>query len=202
MKDSRLFRVLALSAAALGAFAVGCHGDRSVAPVDGPAEVPTGTPAGAPTRNLSALVPAGSVQSAIQQEPTAADGSITFVVRVMAQGVGVSAYQGAVTFVPGVFQLVSITAPPGRGEEVFAVNPGEFAAGRIRFAACAATTFVGTDVGDGVEAFRFTVRTLGSVASANLASTLSVVGLETGVGLAAERLLASPAVLGTTAAVR
>ena len=169
----------------MGVFAAGCHGDRPVAPAGSPSGVPGGTPADAPGGNLSALVPNGSVQTAIQQQPTAPDGSITFVVTVMAQGVGVSAYQGSVTFVPGVLQLVSVTTPQGSDNEVHAVNAADFAAGRIRFAACSATVFAGTDVADGVEAFRFTVRAVGLVESANLASTLSVAGTESGAGVAA-----------------
>ncbi len=194
MRDSALFR-LVVGIAATSLFATGCHGDRPVAPASDPGGTPTGTPTDGPGGNLSSLVPSGSVQSAIQQLPPAADGSITFIVRIVAQGVGVSAYQGAVTFVPGTIQLVSVSTPQGQGDEVYAVNSADFASGRIRFAACSATTFAGTDVGDGVEAFRFTVRSMGPLANANLGAALSVVGMESGVGLGADHLLGSPAVL-------
>ena len=201
MKASPTLRFAALVVATIGVFAVACHGDRPVSPLAaGPTDLPDGTQAAVPGTGLSALVPSGSVQVAIQQQPTAADGSITFIVRVVSNGVGVSAYQGAVTFAPGVLQLVSLAVPPGNGDEVYVVNPGDFAAGRLRFAACAATTFAGTDLGDGLEAFRFVVRPAGSLASANLTATLGVVGTETGAGLAAQRLLPSAGVLAATAA--
>jgi hypothetical protein len=59
-----------------------------------------------PASALQIHVPHGAVQAVVQQLPAAADGSITFVVRVVANTVSVSSYEGAVTFAPGSFELV------------------------------------------------------------------------------------------------
>jgi hypothetical protein len=78
------------------------------------------------------------------------------------------------------------------------VNPATFAAGGIRFAACSATNFVGAGIGDGLIAFRFTVRPPVNVSAANLAVSLSVVGSELGTGVASEHVLSSAGVFAAT----
>ena len=171
-------RYLAVAVASVALVAAGCQDDHPVAP--------------APA--LTTTVPRGGVQAAIQQEPLATDGSITFVVRVMTKDVVMSSYQGTVSFAPGALQLVSAKAPQSADGEAYFLNSAEFAAGRIRFASFTAKSFVGTDAGNGVEAFRFTVRPLRPLEQANLVATLDIVGKETGVGVAADRLYASPGV--------
>ena len=161
------------------AIVAGCGGDNAV----------TGnTLANQP---LIASVPPGVVQSAIQQGPTASDGSITFSVRVLANQVGVSAYQGAVTFAPGAFELVSADSPPGTGGEGYLVNAEGFAQGKIRFAAFTPTTFRETAIGDGIEALRITVRPLRPVDDADLVASLDVVSGETGISVQANRVQSS-----------
>ncbi|HYV96982.1 MAG TPA: hypothetical protein VE967_05980 [Gemmatimonadaceae bacterium] len=174
-----------------------CAADHGVTTATAPTEPPSQTAASEPEGSLSSIIPSGAVQTAIQELPANTDGSITFVVRVASHDVGVSAYQGTVTFAPGALQFVNVTVPAGSGNEVYAVNPADFSQGRIRFAACSATTFAGTTVGDGVIAFRFTVRVVTSVAGANLAAALSVAGTESGAGLTADHVLGTAGVRAT-----
>jgi hypothetical protein len=134
------------------------------------------------------------VQPAIQQEPLSADGTVTFVIRVLANQVGVSAYQGVVTFSPGAFELVDVHAPAGLGSESHLLNSEGFDQGRVRFAAFTPTSFAGTNIGDGVEALRLTVRPLRPVEDSNLIATLDVVSGETGAPVAATNVLASPGI--------
>jgi hypothetical protein len=168
----RLYLALLLAPA----IAAGCGGDNPVA---------GRTQANQP---LISSVPPGVVQSAIQQEATAPDGSITFSVRVLSNQVGVSAYQGAVTFAPGAFELVSADPPANAGAEGHIINTEGFAAGRIRFAAFTPTSFRETTSGDGVEALRLTVRPLRPVDDANLVASLDVVSGETGMSVQASRV--------------
>lgn len=195
MRGFRLNRAAVTVAACLGVLVSACYSDPTVAPDDHPVAAPVAPTPARPVASLASLVPAGGVQAAILEDAPAADGSVTFTVRVVAKDVGVSAYQGAVTFAPGTLQAQSFAVPPGDGNEVYAVNPAEFAAGRIRFAACSATTFAGTDVGDGVVAFRFTVRAQSNFGAANIGVGLTVVGTESGAGIAAEHVLQSTGVL-------
>lgn len=159
--------------------AIGCGGDHPV------------TSQNHADQPLIASVPPGIVQPAIQQEPISPDGSITFSIRVLANQVGVSAYQGAVTFTPGAFELVSADAPPSSGGEGHLINAADFAQGRIRFAAFTPTTFRESTSGDGVEAMRITVRPLRPVDDADLVANLDVVSGETGVSVQPNRVLSS-----------
>ena len=158
---------------------------------------------GAPGSDGSTNLPHGSVQAAVLADTTAGDGSITFIVRVMARDVVVSSYQGVVTFTPGAFTLVSTSTPAGLAGETYVLNPTGFAEGRIRFAALTTTAFSGVSTGSGVEAFRFTVRpvSLGSQ-SGGVTATLEVVGTDLGRAVAADRVLASPGVQMLTAPIR
>ena len=142
-------------------------------------------------------MPPGVVQPAIQQEPISSDGSITFSVRVLANQVGVSAYQGVITFTPGSFELVSADSPTSAGGEGHLVNTEGFASGRIRFAAFTPTTFRETASGNGVEALRLTVRPLRPVDDANLVAALDVVSGETGVSVQANRVLSSSGIVAS-----
>jgi hypothetical protein len=164
------------------AFVSGCQSDGPSAP---------GTP-------LSSLPPSGAVQAVVQQQPVAKDGNVTFVVRILSNGVGVSAYQGDITFEPGAFALVSMSAPDGVDGDAHVLNSSEFATGRIRFAAFTPTAFVGTNTGDGLEAFRFTVKPAASTALANVVATLGVVGTEDGAAISTDRVLASRGVRDIT----
>lgn len=170
--------MLTLVLAAMAPLAAACHDDAPVAPAPG----------------LTTIVPSGGVQAAIQEEAPAPDGSRTFVVRVMTNDVIVSSYQGNVTFEPGAFELVSVKSPQGGEAEAYFLNAAEFSSGRIHFAAFTPRTFGGSSVGNGMEAFRFTVRAVRTLDQAHLVATLTVVGRETGVRMAADRLYASPGV--------
>jgi hypothetical protein len=167
--------------------AAGCRSD---APVASPVKPGTGRV------ELTSLVPRGAVQAAVQQYPATTDGTVTFSVRVLANGVGVGAYSGSITFVPGAFELVDVTLPHGADGEARFQNPGGFDHGVIRFAGFTPTTFAGTSTGDGAEALRFTVRVLTPIESANMRAALNVVSGETGVAISAEQVLASPGVYG------
>ncbi len=163
------------------AVATACQGDHPAAP--GP------TP--------GTIIPHGTVQATIQQEPLAADGSVTFIVRVMTNGVVMSSYQGSVTFAPGAFELVSVKAPQSTNGEAYFLNSSEFANGRIRFASFTPNHLPAPTRGTGIEAFRFTVRAARPLEQANLLATLDIVGQDTGVGVAADRLYASPGIYDT-----
>jgi hypothetical protein len=164
--------------AAMTLLVAGCHDDPPVAPAP----------------SLTTIVPSGAVQAVIQQESVSADGSMTFVVRVLTKDVIVSSFQGAVTFAPGAFELVSAKSPNAGEAEAYLLNPAQFSNGRILFAAFTPRSFGTASVGSGTEAFRFTVRPLRPLDQANLVATLTAVGRETGVRMAADRVYASPGV--------
>lgn len=166
----------------------GCKDSQVLTPPPSPADV-RGI-------ELTSQVPRGAVQAAVQQQAMATDGTVTFSVRVLANGVGVSAYSGSVTFAPGTFELVDISTPAGQDGEARFHNAAGFAEGVVRFAGFTPTTFSGTQVGDGAEALRFTVRPLAPVEGANLRAALTVVSGETGVAISADQVLASPGVYG------
>jgi hypothetical protein len=179
MPMNRLYLGLLLAPA----IAAGCGGDDAVA--------------GRALANqpLIASVPPGVVQPAIQQSALAPDGSITFSIRVLANQVGVSAYQGVISFAPGAFELIAADAPPGSSGEGYLVNTEGFSSGNVRFAAFTPTTFRESTSGDGVEALRLTVRPLRPVDDANLVAALDVVSGETGVSVQASRVLSSSGVV-------
>jgi hypothetical protein len=110
----------------------------------------------------------------------------------------VSAYQGAITFAPGSFELVAADAPPSSSSgEGHLVNAEGFAQGRIRFAAFTPTTFRETASGDGVEALRLTVRPLRPIDDSNLVASLDVVSGETGISVQANRVLSSSGIVSS-----
>lgn len=139
-------------------------------------------------------VPSGAVQAMIQQSVDTTGGLTTFVVRVRANDVTVSSYQGTVSFTPGAFELVD-KKTPNAGGAVAVLNTDGFAQGRIRFGALTPTQFDSIATASGVEAFRFTVRALRPVGEANLVATLDVVGTDVGAAVGADRMLASPGVM-------
>ena len=149
----------------------------------------------APPREAPIIpVPLGAVQAVIQQEATTPDGLVTFVIRVLANNLTVSSYQGSVTFAPGSFELIEKRTPTASGMTAV-LNADAFAEGRIRFAALTPTQFDSIAGGSGVEAFRFTVRPLRPVEESNLVATLDVVGTDVGASIGADRMLASPGVM-------
>jgi len=156
---------------------------------------------GAPSDG-SVNLPHGSVQAAVVADTSARDGSVTYIVRVLARDVVVSSYQGVVTFAPGALTLVSTSTPTGQAGETYVLNPEGFAQGRIRFAALTTTSFGGAATGDGVEAFRFTVRPYNPASQSGVTATLDVVGTDVGRAVAPDRVLASPGVQMLTAPIR
>ena len=140
-------------------------------------------------------VPSGAVQAVIQQEATTPDGLVTFVVRVLANNLTISSFQGTVTFNPGSFELVDKKTPAGSGGITAVLNADKFAEGQMRFAALTPTQFDSIAAGSGIEAFRFTVRPLRAVSDANLVATLDVAGTDVGASIGADRMLASPGVM-------
>ena len=134
----------------------------------------------APT-NLVSVVPVGNVEVMLQEQPSTASGTQVFAVRVVANDVPLGAYQGAVHFSAGAFQLVSVETPQVDGE-YHVVNSADFAKGTIRFAAYTTEQFKGN------EAFRITVKPLVSIADAHLAGALDVAGEVTGTPIASARL--------------
>ncbi len=141
---------------------------------------------------LNTLVPSGAVEALIQQDPPTADGLITLVVRVYAKDVAINAYQGVVTFDPHAFQLVRVYPAAGFENEAHVLNTTQFSSGTVRFAACTPDAFIGADGPDGVEAFRFVVRPLRDIGTAELAAQLSVVGGADGNAVASDHVLSVP----------
>lgn len=133
------------------------------------------------TVDLSPLVPQGEAQVMLQQIPGPTEGTLTYVVRVVARLDSMASYQGDVTFAPGAFELLSTRTPTGADGEMFLVN-AEPAQGRLRFSAFTTDRF-STD-----EAFRFSVRPTGPVDAAHLAASLAVVGDVSGTAVAPGRV--------------
>lgn len=177
MQSSRTIALVALVALAAGA----CRETPLLAPAPG-------AQAGAPT---------GTVRAEITEESLEADGALTLVVRVRTRNARLSAYQGALTFTPGAFELVSISAPERAGES-YLFNPEEVELGRIRFAAMSPTPFANVNAEEGIEAFRVTVRPRLPADQANLAATVDVASIENGAALTTEQLLPSRYLKGGT----
>jgi hypothetical protein len=138
-----------------------------------------------PRDKLAIDVPPGTVQVILQQDQTTPGDTATFIVRVVANGVKVGAYQGSVTFTPGTLELVNVTAPTANGE-LYIVNPAGFANGRIRFAAyTTAAAFNDT------EAFRFRAVAVRPLSETLLTGRLDVAGEPTGAALSRTTLRAS-----------
>lgn len=156
------------------------------------------TPLLAPEPGVESGVSDGAVRVDIVEGTLEADGSQTLVVRLRARSLGVSSYQGTLSFTPGSYELLSITTPDRSGES-YLFNTEEFAAGRLRFAALSLTTFAGANMDSGIEAFRVTVRPLRPAGDADLAAQMEVAGLENGMPLTPDQLLPSRVVRGPTA---
>jgi hypothetical protein len=142
----------------------------------------------APLSALTAALPSGSVEAVIQQEPGPTPGTVRLTIRVLAKDTLIAAYQGALTFTAGAFELVSVTTPEGSDGEAHLVNSTDLAAGRLPFAAYAPERF-GTD-----EAFSLVVRPTLPLDAMNLSAALDVAGVASGRALAATSLRRSAGV--------
>lgn len=145
------------------------------------------TPATAPI-GITDLAPKNGVAAAIIQTPGPQVGTVRLTVRVFARDIELGSYQGAVTFAPGSFELVSVDTPEGIDGEMHIVNSTEIGAGRIRFAAYATEKFVSED------AFSFIVRPTAGTTAMKLAATLDVAGETSGVALTEPQLRATTGV--------
>ena len=137
----------------------------------------------------AAALPTGAIQVLVQQQPVTTAGRLTFAVKVITKDVSVGAYQGALTFEPGAFELVSVESPSAKDGEFHIVNTADFAKGRIRFAAYATEAFDGTD------AFLVTVKPLVPLENAKLVGALDVAGEVTGAAVAKTMLQSSRGIL-------
>jgi hypothetical protein len=144
--------------------------------------------ASAPLSALTDALPSGSVEAGIQQEAGPTPGTVRLTVRVLAKDTVVAAYQGALTFTAGAFELVSVTTPEGTDGEAHLVNSATLAAGRLPFAAYAPERF-GTD-----EAFSLVVRPILPLDAMHLRAALDVAGVASGRALAATSLRRSAGV--------
>lgn len=144
--------------------------------------------ASAPLSALTAALPSGSVEAVIQQEAGPTPGTVRLTVRVLAKDTVIAAYQGALTFTAGAFELVSVSTPEGTDGEAHLVNSTTLAAGRLPFAAYAPERF-GTD-----EAFSVVVRPTLPLDAMHLSAALDVAGVASGRALAATSLRRSAGV--------
>lgn len=127
--------------------------------------------------DLLTLVPEGSSQVILQQEPGPAPGTVTYVVRVLSRGPKLASVQGTVAYTPGTLELISTATPAAGGDgEAYLVNPSP-AQGRLRFAAFTPETF-GTD-----EVFRFTVRERASLEAIAFHAEIEAAGEAVGTAL-------------------
>jgi hypothetical protein len=144
--------------------------------------------ASAPLSAHAAALPSGTVEAVIQREPGPTPGTVRLTVRVLARDTVLAAYQGALTFAPGAFELVSVSTPDGTDGEAHLVNSTTLAAGRLPFAAYAPERFA-TD-----EAFAIVVRPNLPLDAMHLSAALDVAGVASGRALAATRLRRSAGV--------
>jgi hypothetical protein len=119
----------------------------------------------------------GAYRVAVEQRAGTEAGTLTYVVRVLATGEKLGAYQGSVNFAPGMFDLVRVETPPNADGEYHVVNPAGFAEGRIRFAAFSTGTFSAT------EALRVTVRPRKAGASMAVSGVFEAGGTAAGAGI-------------------
>lgn len=127
--------------------------------------------------DLLTLVPEGSSQVVLQQEPGPTPGTVTYVVRVLARGPKLASVQGTVSYTPGSLELISTSTPSTGGEgEAYLVNPTP-AEGRLRFAAFTPEHF-GSD-----EVFRFTVRERASLEAIAFRAEIDAAGEAAGTAL-------------------
>jgi len=142
----------------------------------------------APLSVLTAALPSGAVEAVIQQERGPAPGTVRLTVRVLAKDTVLAAYQGALTFAVGAFEVVSVSTPVGSDGEVHLVNSTDLAAGRLPFAAYAPERF-STD-----EAFSVVVRPTLPLDAMHLSAALDVAGVASGRALAGTSLRRSAGV--------
>lgn len=158
------------SALALIALLAACRGDLT-SPSEAPeAALPVVPPAPPPASR--------GAEVRVERVLDAADGTVTFVVRMYPGDDAVSAFQGRVLFPSGSLELVSHTTPGAQGGNIFLANSSTAADGHIRFAAFTQSHFAGPD--GGVETMRFTVRPVRPLADSELAVALDVVGTAAG----------------------
>lgn len=144
----------------------------------------------------AATLPSGAAQVTVRQLAGGPAGTLTFAVHIVARDLTVSAFQGTVRFAPGMLELVETATPAaGAAGQMFLVNTDRFADGKILFAALTPTVFTGVTEGNGIEAFRFTVRTSRPIAEAGIVATLDAMGQESGETVTSDRMLASPGVV-------
>lgn len=131
--------------------------------------------------DLAELVPANGTQVVLQQQPGSEPGTVTFVVRVITRRADLGSYQGELTFASGSLDLLGAETLSGLDGEMRIVNP-QPENGSIRFAAFATESFASD------EAFRFTVRPRGDLASMRLRASLGVAGVLGGAAIEAAQL--------------
>lgn len=129
--------------------------------------------------DLITLVPEGSSQVILQQEPGPAPGTYTYIVRVLSRGTGMASVQGSVSFAPGSLELLGTSTPEGGEGVAYLVNPVA-AEGRLRFAAFAPEAFT-TD-----EVFRFSARHKASLETIAFQAELEAAGVTEGTALDAK----------------
>ena len=136
----------------------------------------------APLPNPGAMVPPGTVQVIIAQERGLGGDTTVFVVRLVANGVPLAAYQGSVTFVPEGMQVLSVRTPENAQGEFRVVNAEGAPAGKLRFAGFATQALSST------EAFRIVARLRGDVALLKLDGSLDIAGEVAGTQIGAGSL--------------
>ena len=136
----------------------------------------------APLPNPAAMVPPGTVQVIIAQERGLGGDTTVFVVRLVANGVPLAAYQGSVTFVPEGMQIISVLTPENAQGEFRVVNAEGAAAGKLRFAGFA------TEAMSSTEAFRIVARLHGNVSLLKLDGSLDIAGEAAGTQIGAASL--------------
>lgn len=126
-----------------------------------------------------------TVTAVVQEGEGTEAGTQSLTVRVLARDLTVAAYQGALRFKPGAYEVLGVHTPEGLEGESRVVNSAEAAEGRIRFAAFAVEEFQ-SDV-----AFTVVVRRLAADASAGVEVDLEVVGTPDGKAVEAGRIMKS-----------
>jgi hypothetical protein len=128
----------------------------------------------------------GVAQAVVLLEPGATATNAVLTVRVLSADMTLGAYQGAVTFDAGAFELIEASLPTAASGQFNVVNTGSVAAGVIRFAGYATERFATT------EAFHLRVRPKRDLSQVSFVARLDAVGTMTGASLNKSRLLAGP----------
>lgn len=138
------------------------------------------------------MVPPGSVQVIFSQERDLGGDSAVFVVRLVANGVPLAAYQGQVTFAPEMMEFIGVRTPENAEGEFRVVNAEQGSKGMLRFAAFATQAMSST------EAFRIVGRLKRDVSALKLAGSLDVAGEVGGNQILSASLLRSSGVYDAT----